>query len=164
MTAVEIGSQRHKAFGSRPRRWLPGRELADLSLTVTATPELLGQIRAWLRSLANLLGATEEEGEDVALAVHEACANVIAHAYPHSFGPVVLRVRARRSLHSVQLRVLVSDRGQGLGGRSARAGLGAGLRLMEALTRRMRVRSDPNGATEVELSFKLSGRNPTAAG
>lgn len=38
MTAVEIGSQRHKAFGSRPRRWLPGRELADLSLTVTATP------------------------------------------------------------------------------------------------------------------------------
>ena len=69
--------------------------------------------------------------EDVALAVNEACANVVRHAYPERSGMLDLEALATKG----ELVVVVSDRGVGAHVPTDDPGSGFGIQLMAAFSR-----------------------------
>jgi anti-sigma regulatory factor (Ser/Thr protein kinase) len=98
---------------------------------------------------------------DVALAVTEACANAIRHAYPNrSDGHLTLRAWFEDSLFVVQ----VLDRGVGIDAPSQNPGARLGVALLEQLADAQFALRE-GGGTETRLAFALSGREqrPTAA-
>jgi serine/threonine-protein kinase RsbW len=59
-------------------------------------PAQVGELRGVRRALVRWLdgqGAPPEVGGEVALAVHEAAANAVEHAYPRSAGELIVRAR-----------------------------------------------------------------------
>ena len=60
----------------------------------TASPNEVSQFRAGVAALARAAGATELQVDDVALAVTEACANAVVHAYGRADQPGPLAVWA----------------------------------------------------------------------
>jgi|SRR5947209_13222108 len=86
----------------------------------------------------------------VALAVTEACANVVCHAYPDGDGELDLR----GWLDGGFVVFVIADQGSGLTGVSRHKGLGMGLALMHRLGD-ARITSDGHG-TCVELRFPRS--------
>jgi serine/threonine-protein kinase RsbW len=85
--------------------------------------------------------------EDVALAVNEACANVVRHAYPERSGMLDLEALATKG----ELVVVVSDRGVGAHVPTDDPGSGFGIQLMAAFSR-LKLQSDRRG-TRVEMRF-----------
>jgi serine/threonine-protein kinase RsbW len=85
--------------------------------------------------------------EDVALAVNEACTNVLRHAYPACSGMLDLEAIATKG----GLVVVVSDRGVGAHVPTDDPGSGFGLQLMAAFSR-LKLQSDRQG-TRVEMRF-----------
>ncbi len=88
---------------------------------------------------------------DVLLAVTEACANVVVHAYDGGTG--VVEVSAWRS--GGELHVVVRDHGGGMRPRVDSPGLGLGLPVLLALTTGVSIRPAPGGGTEVSLAFPM---------
>ena len=71
------------------------RKLAELR--IESRPERLRLVRAVVHSAMELVGADPEVTECVVLAVNEACANVIRHAYgPEQAGEIVLEILNNR--------------------------------------------------------------------
>ena len=91
--------------------------------------------------------------DDALLAVSEAVNNVVLHAYGDSPGPPQ-RVSVRIWVQGDTVEVVVADTGAGFteGDRAPATGLGAGLRLIEALADEARVLSDAGG-TVVMMRF-----------
>jgi two-component sensor histidine kinase len=85
----------------------------------------------------------------LALAVNEACANAVRHAYPHTPGEI--RVEAHMPEDDVVL-LVVEDNGVGMDKPSRDPGSGLGMRLMGAFSD-VRLRSGDDG-TRVELRFQ----------
>jgi anti-sigma regulatory factor (Ser/Thr protein kinase) len=83
----------------------------------------------------------------VALAVTEACTNVVRHAYPQGHGNLTLTAR----LDGPGLVFEVIDHGIGITAPSTAAGLGVGLQVMRRLAS-THIASDGHG-THVELRF-----------
>ena len=99
---------------------------------------------------------------DVSIAVTEACANVVVHAYVEGVeGEVELHVTTSGD----ELHVLVRDRGPGVVPRLDSPGAGFGLPLIAALTSRFELRRPPGEeVTELEMTFPLSeGEGPNRA-
>lgn len=90
----------------------------------------------------------------MAMAVTEAAANVVLHAYPDRPGMIEFAADANDG----ELRVRVSDRGVGIDTPSANRGLGAGLRIMRGLAL-TRICSQLGRGTSVELRFRLPGKD-----
>ena len=65
----------------------------DFELRIRAEAEQLQEIRHALGSWLDGHGATPEVGAEIALAVHEAAANVVEHAYRAGSGELVVRGR-----------------------------------------------------------------------
>jgi anti-sigma regulatory factor (Ser/Thr protein kinase) len=84
----------------------------------------------------------------IALAVNEACANAVRHAYPDAPGEI--NVEAHLPKDDVVL-LVVEDRGVGIQAPSRDPGTGLGMQLMGAFSE-LRLRSDDRG-TRVELRF-----------
>jgi serine/threonine-protein kinase RsbW len=83
---------------------------------------------------------------DIALAVSEACTNVVMHAYRGAAFPGPLAVDAHRDNGAFV--VVVCDEGIGMSPRADSPGLGLGLGLISHLTRRVEITSnEPVGAT-----------------
>ena len=80
----------------------------DLELRIGARPEQLQHVRHALGSWLDGQGTAPEVGAEIALAVHEAAANVVEHAYPGGGGELVVRARADDG----QIVVVVEDDGQ----------------------------------------------------
>jgi anti-sigma regulatory factor (Ser/Thr protein kinase) len=125
-----------------------------LRLEFAAASAKVADVRRSVRTAARSHGITEPLLSDICLAVTEACANVVTHAYCDAPRPGQLTVEVYREHRDFV--VTVSDAGTGIAPRADSAGLGLGLALIARLTRRMEIASnDPTGST-VLMAFAIS--------
>jgi serine/threonine-protein kinase RsbW len=121
-------------------------------LDVPARPEFLLLARLAATGVGRSAGASEETIADLKLAVTEAVANAVRHAYPEDEPG---RVRVELSADGGKLEIAVSDDGRGLGGaeiepREAQPGeSGMGLSIIRAI------------ADEVDVGAGADGRGTT---
>jgi anti-sigma regulatory factor (Ser/Thr protein kinase) len=115
-----------------------------------AVEELCGRLHVPLHVRANLR-----------LAVTEACANVVLHAYPTpQAGEFEVEARA---VPGVSVEVVVRDYGGGINRESPSPGAGLGLSLIGTLTSRHEIRpAARTGGTEVVMTFDLVPEHETA--
>ena len=81
-----------------------------ISLRVPAKPEYLIVCRLALNGLANVVPVSDEALSDLKLAVTEACANSMSHAYGSDEGFVTMRV----AVDAGDVAVDISDEGSGM--------------------------------------------------
>lgn len=124
----------------------------DIEITLPARPENVAVIRHVLGCLSDALEVTPELLHDVRLAVSEACANVIVHAYRESEGLLELTAA---TLPGRALEIVVRDHGLGMAPRADSPGLGVGLPLIAALSSAVEIGTADDGATEVRMTFAL---------
>lgn len=125
---------------------------APLRLSEPAEPRSLRSVRQSLRAYLASVGATPEEISDLVLAVGEACANVVEHAYGPGGGllEVILEVHGRR--------VSATVRDTGAWREARGVNRGRGTTLMHGLVDEVHVDRDATG-TRVVLE-KTLGRKP----
>ena len=121
-----------------------------LALTVAARPERVSEMRLAARRFAETHGVPSPD--DVALAVGEACANVVIHAYV-GVEPGGLHLTAVRE--DGHVRILVADDGAGLRPRTDSPGLGLGLPLIAQLTDEFGVGDRDGTGTCVRMAFAV---------
>jgi serine/threonine-protein kinase RsbW len=110
-----------------------------ISLTIPAKPDYLIVCRLALNGLADVASIGDEALSDLKLAVTEACANSVSHAYANGDGTITLQIDV---LHD-RVRIEVADEGAGIGaeeraaaetaGPEALEGGGMGIALIRAL-------------------------------
>jgi serine/threonine-protein kinase RsbW len=132
-------------------------DLPDLELTLAARPENVGLVRHVLGALADVLRLDDEFLDDLRLAVSEACANAVVHAYVGS-GAGLMDVQLHAGAR--ELVVSVRDHGGGMAPRTDSPGLGVGLPLMASLAASMELLSPSGGGTEVRMCFPLPTSQP----
>jgi anti-sigma regulatory factor (Ser/Thr protein kinase) len=121
-------------------------------LRLTAEPQAAGRARRAAVTLARELGADPEARDSIAVAVTEAVANVVVHAYRDGpDGQVEVTLRGDGDC----MEVVVSDSGVGMRPRDDSPGLGLGLGLMAALADVFEVKPSRAGGTAVRLGFRL---------
>ena len=135
----------------RPDRAFADRGPRRVEFVVTASPEHVAAARRAIDPLAQVAGFDAERRADVALAVGEACANAVMHAYDGR-PPGLLRVLGE--LRDGRLEVVVTDSGGGMAPRPDSPGLGLGLPLMASLTSALELRPSAGGGTEVWMCFQ----------
>jgi anti-sigma regulatory factor (Ser/Thr protein kinase) len=108
-------------------------------------------MRTAVVTLADACGMTEAARADIALAVSEACTNVVMHAYIDAPAPGSLIVAA--SHQGGELVVAVRDEGRGMLARTDSPGLGLGMSLIGRLSQRLEIRQNGACGTEVRMSF-----------
>lgn len=151
---------------------------ADFELSRPARPEELARVRAALRRWLGRSGAADDEAAEVVLAVNEAVANAVIHAYGIGGGEVMLSARLRSPARAtvperaraperatvppgdMELEVVVRDTGRWRPpGRSGSNG-GRGFRMMRGLMDEVAVdRGEHETApgTTVVLRRRLTG-------
>ena len=147
-------------LSARPVCHFPGvepdeaRSSTAFGRTVPAVAENVAPIRHAIVELALRNGAQEEVRTDLALAVGEACANVVVHAYPPGdVGPLVVHAEVEDG----RMRISVLDEGQGMTPRPDSPGLGLGLPLIANLSDNLEIRDGPEGrGTELLMVFGLA--------
>ena len=121
-------------------------------LRLEAEPAAASRARHAAVALAGRLGADAEARDSIAVAVTEAVANVIVHAYRDDRrGQVEVALRGCGNC----LEVVVTDAGVGMRPRDDSPGLGLGLGLMAALADVFEVTPSNAGGTAVRLGFRL---------
>ena len=125
----------------------------NVARSVPAIPENVSALRRAVTELAARAGASEQTQGDIALAVGEACGNVVQHAYPPGeTGPLVVEAQADEG----EMLVVVTDMGRGCVPRPDSGGIGLGLPLMTSLARNVTITDGDGGrGTEVRLVFEL---------
>ena len=122
-----------------------------LQLTVPALAERVSEVRWAARRFAEAHGVARPD--DVALAVGEACANAVVHAYV-GVDPGRLELTAAREDGHVH--VVVVDDGTGLRPRTDSPGLGLGLPLIAQVTDQFEIGAGDGAGTRVFMVFALS--------
>jgi anti-sigma regulatory factor (Ser/Thr protein kinase) len=117
-----------------------------------ATAESVPAARHAVTAFAREAGVSNSRLTDIALAVSEACSNVVVHAYRDT-APGLLEVAARRP--SDWLEIEVSDRGAGMAPRTDSPGMGVGLPLIAEVTDSFEVRAAREQGTRVVMRFPL---------
>jgi serine/threonine-protein kinase RsbW len=112
------------------------------------TPRGVGVLRRAMAELAKDCGMDAEGIADVQLAVTEAAANAVIHAYAEADGE--LRVTA--AMDDGELTVAIEDTGPGLVERENTPGLGLGLAIIAKVVTRLKIASRPGG-TEIHMAF-----------
>ena len=121
-------------------------EPVRLRLRVPAVAREVASIRHAVTAAAAAEGIDGRPRQDIALAVSEACSNVVMHAYRGDATPGRLAVDAYRD--NGEFFVVVRDEGSGLAPRTDSPGLGLGLGLIAGLSKRLEIASQgPAGAT-----------------
>lgn len=116
-------------------------------------------IRHVLGGVGDALDLHPEVLSDVKLAVSEACANAVVHAYlPGEAGLLDLELSTRTG----QIEIVVRDHGRGMMPRTDSPGLGVGLPLMASLSESLELTNRADGGTEVRMSFTLRDPDPAA--
>ncbi|MGA9875895.1 MAG: ATP-binding protein [Solirubrobacteraceae bacterium] len=134
---------------------------SDMELALAARAENIAIVRHALGGLGEAFGVPEPKLSDIRLAVTEACANVVVHAYPEGReGPMEVSA----SVQGDELTVLVRDWGRGIMPRSDSPGLGLGLSMIAALAEQVQLGHDSAEHTEVRMTFALSGNAASTNG
>ncbi len=94
-------------------------EADHIQMTVPAKPEYVGVVRLTVSGVANRLGFTYDDIEDMKIAVAEACTNVVNHAYQ---GEGTMSVSFY--LHADRIEIIIADRGQSFDVKGLRDRLG----------------------------------------
>jgi serine/threonine-protein kinase RsbW len=126
-----------------------------LARSYAARPHAVGDARAAVRAWLGAAGVDATRGDDIFLAVSEACSNVVMHAYAPG---VDGRFRVFAEAEGDELAVTVADDGRGLtAGRAGGAGgLGLGLPLIAALADSVEARRGPDDrGTELSMRFAI---------
>ena len=121
---------------------------SPLDLRVPAQPASLREIRAALRRWLASVGARQEEVHDIVVAVGEATANAVEHAYGAAGGTVAVHAE----LQSDDVFIRISDAGRWRAPRGV--GRGRGTLIMETTTDEFRVEQGMDG-TDVFLRRHL---------
>ena len=115
----------------------------DMSLRLPAEPDVLADVRQLLRRWLHRHGVLEQDAREILLAVNEACANAIEHAYSPSPAEFELEASDRDGW----LEFRVRDEGNW---RAARGeGRGRGLKLIETAMDEVEVDRAEAGTTVV---------------
>ncbi len=123
---------------------------ADIRLTMPARPENLAVVRNVLGAVAEALAVPGPVVDDMRLAVTEACANVVRHAYAGDNGAIDVAVRPHRE----SLEVVVTDAGRGMGPSPDKAGPGLGLPLIAALADTFDIEQRTPTGSRLVMSFR----------
>jgi serine/threonine-protein kinase RsbW len=123
-----------------------------LGLNRAALPETAGEARRRITEFASAHGADRRLQADIALAVTEAVANVIVHAYPP--GRVgTLSIAA--DIEEGELEIVVTDEGEGFRPGTS-PGLGAGLSIIAETAKEFAIREHEPRGTELWMRFDLA--------
>jgi serine/threonine-protein kinase RsbW len=129
----------------------------DMELTLAARAENIAIVRHALGGFGEAFAIPEATLSDIRLAVTEACANVVVHAYPDGQeGPMEILT----SMGANELTVIVRDWGGGIRPRSDSPGLGLGLSLIAALTDSVQLGHDHQEHAEVRMTFAIVEEHP----
>jgi stage II sporulation protein AB (anti-sigma F factor) len=124
----------------------------SVEIHFAAVPASPARARATVGALAADRGASPEDLERIRLAVSEAVANVVMHAYGKARGDVHLTA----VVIDGELTVVVADDGCGLGAAApASRGLGHGMRVIAAGCDSLSILRRSNGGTQLEMRFAL---------
>jgi serine/threonine-protein kinase RsbW len=134
---------------------------ADMELALEARAENIAIVRHALGGFAEAYAVSESKLADIRLAVTEACANVVVHAYQGS-EPGAMEVLA--SMEDDEMIVCVRDWGRGIRPRPDSPGLGLGLSLIAALAETVQLGHDEAEHTEVRMTFSLQDEPPSING
>jgi anti-sigma regulatory factor (Ser/Thr protein kinase) len=121
----------------------------SIDLDLPATPDRGAEARKAVALLAAKVGASYRAVE---LAVGEAFANAVLHAY-RGRRPGTVNVTAR--IEEGELEVVVADDGIGMSPNLESSGLGFGLPLIAKFADRVEIRGGPGGGTVVRMGFQL---------
>ena len=116
-------------------------------------PAVARSVAAARHAVARFSAGHALDHDGIAIAVSEAVANAVRHAYP---GPLGGRVRLHARLETMALIVTVSDDGQGMAVPSETAGLGLGLVLIARLCESLLI-DGGGGGTTLTMRFKRGG-------
>jgi serine/threonine-protein kinase RsbW len=124
---------------------------SDLTLRVPATEDSLPVVRQALRSVGQTVDADVDALEDAELAVTEALANAVEHAYGGGEGEIRVLVRPEES----SLLVTVSDDGKGMPPEIRRRseGRGYGLSMIEGIASSLEIAG--GDGTDVHMTFPM---------
>jgi PAS domain S-box-containing protein len=126
-----------------------------IARTFAAEPGAVAAARREVTSFAAAYGARAEVLRDLALAVSEACTNVVVHAYrdrtPLHPGP--MHVAARHV--DGEIEVTITDEGLGVRPRGDSPGVGLGLQIIARTAADFAVRDVAGGGAELVLRFPL---------
>ena len=114
-----------------------GRDIHDpasVRLRVPAVPTEVATVRHAVVAAATAHGIGGGARDDIALAVSEACSNVVMHAYRHEATPVC-------------------DEGIGMAPRTDSPGLGLGLGLIAGLAKRLEIGSGQHAGATITMVF-----------
>ena len=130
------------------------RPPGPLDLRLKAVPTSVTEAR---QAVARYAADTGADPADVELAVAEAVANAVLHAYP---GEATGTVTLQASLELDGLIVLVTDDGAGMRPNPEGAGLGLGLALIGSLTASFTISEPAVGGTSLRMCFPLAQKEP----
>ncbi|MCK0473868.1 anti-sigma B factor RsbW [Halalkalibacter sp. APA_J-10(15)] len=82
-------------------------ECDQITMSLPAKPEYVGVVRLTVSGIANRIGFSYDEIEDMKIAVAEACTNVVTHAYEEEG-----KMNVSFSVQPDRLEVAVADKGQ----------------------------------------------------
>lgn len=88
----------------------PGGDV--ISLKLPSLPDYLGVARLTVSGVANRLGFSYEDIEDIKLAVGEACSNAVKHAYREDDKNGVISLEC--FVYPDRLQIVITDKGKGL--------------------------------------------------
>ena len=111
-------------------------------------------MRAVLGALAEALQLPPTLVDDLRLAVTEACTNVVRHAYQDGLGAIDVTIHPEGDT----LRVVVADRGRGIGPSADRHGPGLGLPLIAELADDLEIEHSPAAGSSVSMTFSRHRR------
>ncbi len=130
-----------------------------IELRLRADKDVLPVVRQALRALAQSIGAQPEALQDAELAVTEAVANAVRHAYGHEDGWVDVSIEAR----AADLLVVVRDEGKGMRDpwhdKGRRRG-GLGLTVIQSVANDVEIRSRRGVGTEVVMALPGANGEP----
>jgi serine/threonine-protein kinase RsbW len=130
-------------------------DIPNVRLKLASNPQSVVLVRQLLAGLAEVVGLSALELNELNTAVSEAANNVVLHAYDGGEGPLEVDVGCDRA----GLSVAVRDRGRGMspGQDPAKAwptgGIGIGLPVIQALAREVEFKDVTGGGSEVLMQF-----------